>query len=142
MNIGQQIIDEIIKQGMVRTDDAAPSVLIWSANAAEQLEAVIETEMCRTAKVLPRGIAMDHELKTWPVFYADVVSGRKPFEVRKADRPFQEGDVLILREWSTGSGYSGRYCFRRITYILPGGDFGVAADHVVLGLGVMTGGRS
>ena len=44
MTIGQDIIDEIIKQGMVRSDDVEPTVLIWSANAAEQLDALVDRE--------------------------------------------------------------------------------------------------
>lgn len=38
--IGDQIISEIVKQGMVRSDEEEPNVLIWKANAPEQLEAV------------------------------------------------------------------------------------------------------
>jgi hypothetical protein len=44
MTIGQDIIDEIIRQGMVRSDDVEPTVLIWSANAAEQLDALVAQE--------------------------------------------------------------------------------------------------
>jgi hypothetical protein len=40
-----------------------------------------------------------HTLKTWPVFFNDVLIGRKPFEWRIADRPFEVGDTLVLQEW-------------------------------------------
>ena len=49
----------------------------------------------------------DHELKTWPKFFAGLVSGNKTAEVRKNDRDFQPGDILVLREWSFENGYSG-----------------------------------
>ena len=42
---------------------------------------------------------MEHKLKTWPVFFADVESGVKTFEIRKNDRNFQVGDILILEEY-------------------------------------------
>lgn len=42
---------------------------------------------------------MTHELKIWPQFYCRVKDGTKTFEVRKNDRNFQFGDIVILREW-------------------------------------------
>lgn len=42
--IGEELIDEIIKQDMVRPDAQCPNLLVWSANAAEQLEAVVARE--------------------------------------------------------------------------------------------------
>lgn len=40
-----------------------------------------------------------HKLKTWPAFFRRVASGEKTFEIRKDDRGFQKGDVLLLQEW-------------------------------------------
>lgn len=42
---------------------------------------------------------MKHKLKTWSVFYWDVVVGAKTFDIRINDRNFQVGDELILREY-------------------------------------------
>lgn len=41
----------------------------------------------------------EHELKTWPSFFEAIRRGEKMFEVRKNDRGFQKGDVLILHKW-------------------------------------------
>lgn len=44
MNIGEQIINEIVKQGMVQIAHPDPNeshVLVWKANAADQLSALI-----------------------------------------------------------------------------------------------------
>lgn len=78
---------------------------------------------------------MIHELKTWPRYFAAVAAGRKPFEIRKADRPFRVGDQLDLREWCPErEKYSGRRLLRRVTYILRGGAMGVGEGYCVLGL--------
>ena len=76
-----------------------------------------------------------HALKTWPEFYAAVVGGRKTFELRKADRDFQEGDILELAEWGPfAREYSGNKIRKIITYVMRGPCFGLAEGWVVLGL--------
>ena len=51
----------------------------------------------------------DHRLKCWPVFYADIVNGSKTFELRRDDRGFQVGDLLILQEWDPEDEEYGMY---------------------------------
>lgn len=59
-----------------------------------------------------------HDLKTHPEFFAAVDAGWKTFEIRLNDRDYQVGDMLKLREWNpTSQEYTGRYAFRRVTYI-------------------------
>lgn len=79
----------------------------------------------------------EHELKTWPQYFTAVASGKKTFEVRRDDRGFQAGDVLVLRC------YDPRYCCwaseykplrKRISYILTGGQLGIEPGYVVMGL--------
>jgi hypothetical protein len=40
-----------------------------------------------------------HDLKSWPLPFMHVRSGAKRFEVRKNDRDYQQGDLVVLREF-------------------------------------------
>lgn len=40
-----------------------------------------------------------HELKITEPYFSDVAFGSKNFEIRKNDRDFKVGDILILRKW-------------------------------------------
>jgi hypothetical protein len=40
-----------------------------------------------------------HELKCWPVEFSAVRSGVKDFEIRRDDRGFARGDIVVLREY-------------------------------------------
>lgn len=75
-----------------------------------------------------------HELKTWPEYFCLVWDGLKQFEVRKNDRHFQEGDSVLLKEWSSISGYTGRQIMVTITYVFRGGELGgLMPGYVVFG---------
>lgn len=83
-----------------------------------------------------------HELKTWPEFYGHVAIGSKRVEVRRNDRDFAVDDVLHLREYSPSSGlYSGAECYRRVTHIVQGGQFGLAEGFVALSIEPIVFGR-
>lgn len=60
---------------------------------------------------------MIHELKIRPEFFEACTSGKKTFEVRRNDRPFEIGDYLALNEWD-GERHTGRCALFAITYIL------------------------
>ncbi len=73
----------------------------------------------------------EHHLKTWPEYFQPVVDGRKTVELRRDDREFEEGDVVVLEEWRPPSrydfvldpgsgppGYTGRVCRRIVTHVL------------------------
>ncbi len=78
---------------------------------------------------------MTHELKTWSIFFQESFSGNKKFEIRKNDRNFQVGDILVLKEFSDlTQSYTGMTLFREILYILEGGSFGLEKDYVILSL--------
>lgn len=78
---------------------------------------------------------MTHALKTWPEYFEALHSGEKTFEVRRKDRPFKNGDRLLLQEWdNVNECYTGRELWFEVTYILEGGQFGIQEGYVVMGI--------
>jgi hypothetical protein len=76
-----------------------------------------------------------HVLKVGPPYFAAVDEGRKTFEIRRDDRDYRVGDLLLLSEYlADWDEYTGRTCERRVTYVLPGGQFGLADDYVCMAL--------
>lgn len=74
-----------------------------------------------------------HTLKTEAPYFRHVRCDAKPFEVRRDDRGFQPGDLLVLAEWEDG--YTGLDVARVVTYVLRDAeDHGVQEGYVVLGL--------
>lgn len=87
--------------------------------------------------------AKEHLLKTYADYWDEISNGNKPFEVRRDDRGFQKGDILILRRtikhythWieDTTPDNRPRDLRCKITYILTGGQFGIEPGYVVMGL--------
>ena len=78
-----------------------------------------------------------HELKIYPEYFEEVVSGRKKFEIRLNDRDFQKGDLVILKEVSPGlaSIQTGRKFKAKITYITA---FQQKDNYVVFGIEEVT----
>lgn len=76
----------------------------------------------------------NHDLKIWPTYFDLVTHRAKEFELRKADRPFQAGDKLRLREWDPATGeYTGRVALSRVTSVLS--DIpGLIPGYVALGV--------
>jgi hypothetical protein len=87
-----------------------------------------------------------HELKTWPESFDALVRGDKKHEIRRDDRGFSTGDVLLLREWHPHAvadlgeegAYTGRELRMRITYKSSGGTWGLPDDLCVMSVEVVT----
>ena len=97
-----------------------------------------------------------HELKTWPEAWAAVRDGRKRFELRRDDRGFAVGDVLLLKLWRPApwtDQVDGIYLLENgcpspdrahtaatiravVTYKIPGGHFGLDLECCALGIEV------
>lgn len=62
-----------------------------------------------------------HELKIWPQFFEDVLSGAKKYEVRINDRDYKRGDRLLLHEWNPETKeFTGRFCEAGVVHITYG----------------------
>ncbi|MDZ5759364.1 ASCH/PUA domain-containing protein [Carnobacterium maltaromaticum] len=73
-----------------------------------------------------------HELKIASEFFEAVKDGRKKFEIRKNDRNYQEGDILILKEYDPITQlFSGEAIKVEISY-MP--DFPLQDGYVVFGI--------
>lgn len=87
-----------------------------------------------------------HALKIWPEMFAAVRDGRKTYAICHSDRPFAVGDRLLLREWDPAVidrvshrdaltlGYTGRSLLVEVTYITPGGTWGLPAGMCVMAI--------
>jgi ASC-1-like (ASCH) protein len=62
---------------------------------------------------------MIHELKCWNEFFEPLSDGRKTFEIRKNDRGFHTGDILVLKEWNPFTEeYSGRVMQVKVVWMI------------------------
>ncbi len=78
---------------------------------------------------------MIHELKTWNEYFEEMFIGNKTFEIRKNDRDFKKGDILILKEWNPKTEkYTGREIAKNVTYLLDGGIFGLEKGFVAMAI--------
>ena len=97
-----------------------------------------------------------HNLKTWPQPFRAVLAGNKHHEVRRSDRDFEVGDVLVLQEWKNDlqsdeleffllipesdrddaedPRYTGHDVFVEVTYLTKGGTYGLPEDLCVMSI--------
>ena len=76
-----------------------------------------------------------HELKLAQMFFTDVASGKKRFELRKNDRGFKVGDGLRLKEYTNGQ-ETGKYIDADVVYMLENWT-GLKDDYCILGIEVL-----
>lgn len=76
-----------------------------------------------------------HELKTWPEYFQPIIKNKKNFEVRVNDRNYQVGDKLLLLEYDpVKQQYTGRKCYRQISYIMSKNPFIRLGKKVILSI--------
>ncbi len=76
-----------------------------------------------------------HYLKIKPEYYRDVQSGLKKFELRKNDRDFQVGDILMLIKLDDNGNETDQVTRVRVTYILKDcPQYGLKEGYAILGI--------
>lgn len=80
-----------------------------------------------------------HDVKLGTTFFDDVKTGRKTFELRKNDRGYKKGDIIVMHEYKDGT-TTGRTIEKKIVYMLE--DFtGLEDGYCILGLGEVKAGE-
>lgn len=78
---------------------------------------------------------MKHELKIKSEYFQAVWDGRKKAELRKDDRGYKVGDILLLREVD-GDEYTGSALAVQVTHILRNcPEYGLADGYCILSIG-------
>jgi hypothetical protein len=75
-----------------------------------------------------------HEIRIASIYYDDVITGKKTFELRKNDRGYKVGQLLSMNEFTEGR-YTGRTVEAEITYMLEGFT-GLQEGYCILGIKV------
>lgn len=76
---------------------------------------------------------MRHELKIWPPFFREVMTGRASCEIREEDRDYRELDQLDLYEWDPMTkAYTGEHVLVEISLVLCGDACHLMAGYVAL----------
>lgn len=79
-----------------------------------------------------------HELKTVFPFFGLVWDGKKKFELRKNDRDFKAGDILVLKEYDAAdNSYSGREVTAKVTLIMTAYEGAITEGWAVLSIDVL-----
>ena len=82
---------------------------------------------------------MQHEVKILPKYFERILMKEKKFELRKNDRNFQVGDIVILREFdNVNNKYTGRTLNTEITYILKDcSEYGLMDGYCIFGFAII-----
>ena len=73
-----------------------------------------------------------HILKILPKYFDAVAHDVKTFEIRRNDRGYRVGDILVLQEFENGE-YTGQVLIRRVCYMVDNPAY-CKEGFVVLGL--------
>lgn len=108
-------------------------------------QAAIDKQTQKTLQAREREAALDralqpteqqvYELKLAALYFDDVATGKKSFELCKNDRVFKVGNVLRLNEYANGK-ETGRYIEANVVYMLE--DYnGLKEGYCILGIKVL-----
>ena len=76
-----------------------------------------------------------HYLKIKPEYYKDIECGLKTFELRKNDRDFQVGDILMLIKLDSEGNETDQVIKKKVNYILKDcPQYGLKEGYAILGI--------
>ena len=81
-----------------------------------------------------------HDIKCVQPYFEMLWDDKKPVEIRKNDRDYKPGDLLLQREYTTViKSYAGRYVLCKVDSIMiPANRYeGLAKDHLMMGITVI-----
>jgi hypothetical protein len=79
-----------------------------------------------------------HLLKTIQPYFDDISLGKKPFELRKNDRNFKLGDIILLIEYNPVSDQIiPKIIATRVTYFMGDNHAGIEQGYCILGVTVL-----
>lgn len=74
-----------------------------------------------------------HFVKSWSMFYKDIITGIRTSDIRLNDRRYRVGDEMCLEEFDpVGQEYTGNTTFVEITYIQTNMSNPCAISHLAL----------
>ena len=117
LKISDDDLEKIIKNAnLIQKETTSVNVGYWSR------EITRATFNVRHYKTTPDAGEFVHDLKIHTTYFEEMLSGIKTNEIRMADRPFEVGHWLLLREWNQqNKTYTGRQIYKEITYITKTG---------------------
>ena len=87
---------------------------------------------------LKKSKTMLHKVKCINPFFEDVLAGRKTFEVRRNDRKYKVGDLILLWEYNPDREmFLDRHCLVEVIYVYKEERYrriGLRRGYVVLGI--------
>lgn len=75
-----------------------------------------------------------HHLKTVNPYFTQIWDRKKLFEVRKNDRNFKKGDMLLLIEIEAGESYTGRSILAEVTSVVQEEKYGIKREYCIMGI--------
>jgi ParB family chromosome partitioning protein len=76
-----------------------------------------------------------HRIKCAVEFYEDLRLDVKKFELRRNDRDYRKGNILIIEEFDVAKGqFTGRSCQREVTFILYGPMYGLKEGYCIMSI--------
>lgn len=76
---------------------------------------------------------INHTLKSQPASFREIAEGRKNFDLRRDDREFKVGDIVLLREYDPEKGYTGFCLYKDIKYVTNAALSGLAEGYCIVG---------